>query len=242
MGRFAVKESIVFMQYPQYSLKPENFEFVTKYFKQRGNKVIFFVHDLNALRYKEKSYGDSLLFQLADMCILHSQKMVEECKKYGYEGPAIVLEFFDYLSDYEIPCQTDLRKVKLIFAGNLNKSIFLADFCKEDIFDEMFQMYLYGGSCDFVLSHHIIYKGRFSPSSINEIEGNWGLVWDGESVNTCNGIMGEYQMINAPFKFSLYLAANRPVIVWSKSAMAEYMCESIIWVFVLIVLKIFLLL
>lgn len=41
MGRFAVKESIVFMQYPQYSLKPENFEFVTKYFKQRGNKVIF---------------------------------------------------------------------------------------------------------------------------------------------------------------------------------------------------------
>lgn len=112
--------------------------------------------------------------------------------------------------------------MKLIFAGNLNKSIFLADFCKEDIFDEMFQMYLYGGSCDFVLSHHIIYKGRFSPSSINEIEGNWGLVWDGESVNTCNGIMGEYQMINAPFKFSLYLAANRPVIVWSKSAMAEY--------------------
>ena len=99
MGRFAVKESIVFMQYPQYSLKPENFEFVTKYFKQRGNKVIFFVHDLNALRYKEKSYGDSLLFQLADMCILHSQKMVEECKKYGSEGPAIVLEFFDYLSD-----------------------------------------------------------------------------------------------------------------------------------------------
>lgn len=52
-----------------------------------------------------------------------------------------------------------------------------------------------------------------------------GLVWDGESVDSCTGQYGEYLKINSPFKFSLYLAANRPVVVWSKSALASYVKE-----------------
>ena len=54
------------------------------------------------------------------------------------------------------------------------------------------------------------------------MEGNWGLVWDGNSIDTCSGNFGEYLRLNAPFKFSLYLAAKRPVVVWRESAMAEY--------------------
>ena len=41
----------------------------------------------------------------------------------------------------------------------------------------------------------------------------------------CTGQYGEYLKINSPFKFSLYLAANRPVVVWSKSALASYVKE-----------------
>lgn len=65
----------------------------------------------------------------------------------------------------------------------------------------------------------------FDADDIENVEGNWGLVWDGQSIDSCSGNYGEYLCINAPFKMSLYLAMNIPVIVWKKSAMAQYVNE-----------------
>ena len=51
------------------------------------------------------------------------------------------------------------------------------------------------------------------------------LVWDGDSLNECNGDWGEYLKINNPHKTSFYLRAGIPVIVWSKAAMAPFVKE-----------------
>ena len=51
--------------------------------------------------------------------------------------------------------------------------------------------------------------------------GAFGLVWDGPSIKTCCGGMGEYLKYNSPHKFSLYLASLVPVIVWSQAAVAD---------------------
>lgn len=49
---------------------------------------------------------------------------------------------------------------------------------------------------------------------------SFGLVWDGESASTCDGVFGKYLQYNAPYKLSSYLAAGIPVIVWNQMAIA----------------------
>ena len=54
------------------------------------------------------------------------------------------------------------------------------------------------------------------------MEGAFGLVWDGSSIDTCAGNTGNYLRYNNPHKLSLYLAAGVPVIVWDQSAVADF--------------------
>ena len=53
------------------------------------------------------------------------------------------------------------------------------------------------------------------------LEGDFGLVWDGESLEEGQEAAGRYLRYNCPHKFSLYMAAGMPVIVGKQSAMAE---------------------
>ena len=65
-------------------------------------------------------------------------------------------------------------------------------------------------------------KGVESPDRLpNVLEGDFGLVWDGESLEEGQEAAGRYLRYNCPHKFSLYMAAGMPVIVGKQSAMAE---------------------
>ena len=69
----------------------------------------------------------------------------------------------------------------------------------------------------------IRYHGTVAPERLPErLEGGFGLVWDGNSVDSCSGGMGEYLKVNSPHKLSLYLASGLPVIVWGESAAADF--------------------
>ena len=57
---------------------------------------------------------------------------------------------------------------------------------------------------------------------IKNLIGKYGLVWDGDSIETCSGGKGEYLKINNPHKLSLYLAVGLPVIIWDEAAEAEF--------------------
>ena len=64
---------------------------------------------------------------------------------------------------------------------------------------------------------------RFLPDElIKNLKGKYGLVWDGDSIETCSGGKGEYLRINNPHKLSLYLAVGLPVIIWDEAAEAEF--------------------
>ena len=52
--------------------------------------------------------------------------------------------------------------------------------------------------------------------------GEFGLVWDGDSLATCSGSYGRYLAINSPHKLSLYLALGKPVFIWEKAAEADF--------------------
>lgn len=60
----------------------------------------------------------------------------------------------------------------------------------------------------------LCYKGSFHPDVLPGIlEGDFGLVWDGISAQSCIGNTGEYLKYNDPHKTSLYIASGIPVIV-----------------------------
>lgn len=69
----------------------------------------------------------------------------------------------------------------------------------------------------------VVYHGAFPPDDLPfEVEGSFGLVWDGDTRSTCSGTYGEYLRINNPHKTSMYLASGIPVIIWEEAALADF--------------------
>lgn len=221
-----VNNSIVVIQYPfTAALSESTKKTIFNNLHSKGNKLVLLFHDLESLRLPSiiKKDSEKYYLEIADACIFHSPQMAEKLYKMGMKFKnGVFLEFFDYLNDMQFQETGDLRNIKLIFAGNLVKSVFLQHLDKLPLKKD-FEIYLYGAQIDNLkTSEHILYKGVFAPDDISVIEGNWGLVWDGNALDSCSGEYGNYLRINAPFKFSLYIAACRPVVVWKQSAMAQY--------------------
>lgn len=88
---------------------------------------------------------------------------------------------------------------------------------------------LYGAKVDeldLICNDMVSYKGVFQQDDLSALMGNWGLVWDGTSITTCDGLYGKYLKYNAPHKLSLYLVANLPVIIWAEAAEAEFVRDN----------------
>ena len=89
---------------------------------------------------------------------------------------------------------------------------------------------LYGINFDetaFVGKENVTYQGAFPPDDLPaNLEGTFGLVWDGPVGSTCAGNTGAYLKYNNPHKTSLYLACNLPVIIWSEAALASFVTEN----------------
>ena len=73
----------------------------------------------------------------------------------------------------------------------------------------------------------ITYQG-FVPSEdfIKSIDADFGLVWDGDSLDTCSGEYGQYLKWNSPHKVSFYLRAGLPLIIWKEAAVAPIIEEA----------------
>jgi hypothetical protein len=86
---------------------------------------------------------------------------------------------------------------------------------------------LFGVKPQLALSDNISYRGKYSGDDLpNHLTKGWGLVWDGHSLQCCNGQYGIYQQINSPHKASLFLAARIPVIVWQRSAIKNFVVHN----------------
>lgn len=70
------------------------------------------------------------------------------------------------------------------------------------------------------------YMGSFKPDNVSFIKGGWGLVWDGDSLSTCTGMIGRYLKYNASHKLSLYISAGVPVILWKESGLSEWITNN----------------
>ncbi|MCI7401868.1 MAG: hypothetical protein MSH40_04230 [Christensenella sp.] len=189
----------------------------------RGKRIIYLIHDLEGLRRqdKEQQHRDIATLGKAYKIIAHNRAMKNYLVGNGIsEDKIVTLGVFDYIADKDREPNTDYS-AQLCFAGNLNKSVFL-DKLPQDITVNLYG--LKGDDREF--GDNMRYMGSFPSDEIPFVlDGKYALVWDGDSADTCTGLMGEYTRYNNPHKLSLYICAGKPVIVWRQAAIAEFVIE-----------------
>ena len=193
--------------------------------KNRGVRLICFIHDIEELREyhgdDRRAYYDRefrTMAQSADILIVHN----EEMKRFLVEdkgipaGKLVCLEMFDYLCGSN---STPVFSRSLNIAGNLDfrKSAYLREIGTLGI-----PVHLFGPGMP-ECAENVTYEGVFPPEQAALVlKEGFGLVWDGASLDTCSGPYGSYLRVNCPHKLALYLAAGIPVVIWRDAAMAPW--------------------
>lgn len=192
------------------------------------------IHDINSLR---SFKGDKISVENVsneinqlnkfDYVISHNSTMSKWLRDNGLRKKIIDLEVFDYKIEKDIKkiIKEKCNDITIAFAGNLepNKSNFVYNLDSLDTGKIKFN--LYGPNYINIEKNFndIEYKGVYKPEELTSVlYEDFGLIWDGNSLNSCSGEFGEYTKYNNPHKLSLYIAAGLPVIVWKKAAIAKF--------------------
>lgn len=210
--------------------------YLVKKIQRKGIKVYLIIHDLEVLRnanldtvpMKHKirvHLQESSLLRVADGIIAHNPIMKSFLVKQGLSDKKIVsLDIFDYLIPSFQEKENISKEQPIIVAGNLaqGKAGYLYELPEEPAYN------LYGVGFDE--SRALLneaYFGSFLPDELPvALEGGFGLVWDGDSAETCSGVFGEYLRYNNSHKASLYLASGFPLVVWKQSALSHFVIEN----------------
>lgn len=190
--------------------------------RRRGVNIIYFIHDLDSFRGLSVNIERRFLV-LGDVAIAHNERMRDYVRD-AYGIPAVSLDVFDYL----LPSQASTYRGPrdgIDVAGNLSreKAGYLYDGGLRELSPNL---NIYGPNCD-TASCSGRYMGCFPSDTLpSMLAGRFGLVWDGDSPETCTGLSGEYLKINNPHKLSLYLACGIPVFIWNQAAEAEFVKAS----------------
>lgn len=218
-----LQNKMLILQYPFYFDKITNYFF---YNALKKNKVILFLHDMDSLRSFKNLKKEILILNQAECIILHNEKMIKFLQNNGLKSKVVNLELFDYLLEKSIPQKSYTLGKNIVFAGNIAKSRFLSSNCISEI-GLIFNLYGPNFKESSISGNTIVYKGSYKPDVIPyNLEGNFGLIWDGESIETCEGNYGSYLKYNNPHKLSLYIAAGLPVITWKQAAIAKFIEEN----------------
>ena len=232
------KGDVLFLQYPV----KKYFSFLCNVARWKGAKTVSIIHDLGSFRRKKLSVEKEISrLSHSDYIIASNENMEKWLHENGFKKPTGTLGLFDYRS--LSPCSQDtnsqsasssckksptastdnLHQVSVVYAGALSmkKNSFLVKLTQTL---HSWNLTIVGnkeGLQGLKDNGHINYKG-FMPSEdfIAHAEADFGLVWDGDSLDTCSGEYGKYLQWNSPHKVSFYLRAGLPVIAWKEAAVA----------------------
>ena len=224
--------SVVVMQYPHYPVKSARLmTFVLPVIRGlRGCRFIALIHDLNAMRSisgEAARYADTVMLKRCDAWIAHNERMKAHMVSLGFEVRRIqALGIFDYLTGAPVRERAYERPLSVVIAGNFDplKCRYLYELLPRP---KEYVLHLYGPNYDSTASHpNVVYHGVVPAEELpGQIRGSFGLVWDGDSVETCGGEYGNYLRYNNPHKASLYLASGLPVLVWKQAAIAPALLD-----------------
>ena len=212
--------------------------FISQLIKQaqkRGVKFYLLIHDIETLRHAAGSevkfrhkvrnyFQEKKALMSVDGIIVHNDTMKNALTIQGIPSYKMVsLEIFDYLIPNFEEKNVPQKEEAIIIAGNLipTKSGYLYNLPEQPAYN------LYGVGYDESRAlKNTSYFGSFMPDDLPAaLEGSFGLVWDGDSSETCQGSYGNYLRFNNSHKASLYLASGFPLVVWKESALAHFVLD-----------------
>lgn len=235
---------IVLYQHPSYGYRAGLFWI--KRLKKKQVDTIALIHDLESLRKGVKNHAsyneersilaDDIFLKEFGYVICHNEHMRQYMIGQGFRADRLYnLEIFDYLAEIKKDQQKEDQKtyteedaLSIAIAGNLavEKSGYIYQVTNQR--NDGLKVQLYGVNYDETNKDgHLIYHGSYRPEELpDRLKGDFGLVWDGNSAETCSGNTGEYLRYNNPHKTSLYLAAGIPVIVWKEAAITDFVVQN----------------
>lgn len=224
------KNSAVILQNPFYNRQLGREQCLKLLKKIKKCSIVSVVHDAEFLRGSLWSDGNTqnefnFMKSNSDLLIVHNEFMKKAFSEKGVsEDSLIPLEIFDYRTEGKLHIKKPGENTPdIIVAGNLRRDkcpyVYLLNNIKNG-----FSVNLYGPNYDGNAENkQIKYNGSFPSEKIPEIiDGKFGLIWDGDSADGCNGETGNYLRYNNPHKTSLYLVSRHPVIIWKEAAMARF--------------------
>ncbi|MCM1373074.1 MAG: galactofuranosyltransferase [Bacteroides sp.] len=222
---------ILIVQYPV-----KYYSIICNIVHSKKARIIAFIHDLDCFRLKRHSVQQEIrMMNDADALICCNRTICQWLCRNGFVGHnkmsiTVPMHIFDFLSDAK--CidrkQSEITN-RIVYAGQLTrrKNSFLYSFGNHI---HNFCVNVYGNGFDLskaTAATKFDTKGFMLPSQlISCAEGDFGLVWDGDSIDSCNGDWGEYLAMNTPHKISLYIRCGLPIIIWDKAAMAQFVEEN----------------
>ena len=213
----------------QYPVK-KYFSFICRVAHWRKASIIVIIHDLMSLHRKRVTLQTELSrLSKGDVIIASNEKMQQWLAAQGLQRPMTALGLFDYLDN--VPHEShktheshEPHAWSLVYAGALvmRKNSYLLELANKA---EHFDLHIYGNADGLPgidkAPHAVCYPFTPADEFIRNADGDFGLVWDGDSLETCQGDFGEYLRYNSPHKVSFYLRAGLPVIIWREAAVAS---------------------
>jgi hypothetical protein len=225
--------STVVIQYPLLGIH-KYLKIIIRLLRMKRSKVICIIHDIDSLRSKNCKFllsHEILRLNNFDVVICHNRSMERMLLENGLTTQTCIGVVFDYLLDGHSVEQINNRPLhaptrKVAFAGNLGKSFFLKDLhLLPDIFFS-----LYGpGYSTANAQENARWCGSFNAEELPlQLDADFGLIWDGDSIEDCVGYLGNYLKYNNPHKASLYMVSQLPLIAPRKSAIGNFIEEQAI--------------
>lgn len=216
-----IKSGVIVVQFPTGTWTV--LELITRCIKKlSGVKLVYIIHDIETLRYWSESDNNRKkeielrLLKRADGIISLNTKMTEWLRSKGVKAPIENMCIWDYDNPKSVRKIGEYNKT-VGLAGNLAKVKFLQKMPSN------INIYIYGPNKESDYPSNVKYVGNFSPDLLPlKFKESFGLVWDGDEINTCSGPLGNYLKYNNPHKLSMYLSSGIPVVIWAKAATAEF--------------------
>jgi hypothetical protein len=192
-----------------------------------GVKIYAIIHDINSLRFNSCKKSELTILKLFDGIVSHNPSMTRWLTDNDIVSKVVDLNVFDYCSGstHAYHEKNLSYPLKLLYAGNLSpaKATYIYDDELASVGDIQIAAYGPNYEADRMSHRMISHKGAFDPSS-PELKGlhHFGLVWEGNSLESCEGEYGNYLRFNNPHKLSLYISLGLPVVIWEKAAMAQF--------------------
>lgn len=186
--------------------------------------MIAFVQDIESYRYYpndiDKLEKELEVLRKFDVIIAHNRSMIQLLHNHNVNTEFVDWEVCDYLINKKEEAIEIEKPFSLCYVGYIKRSEFLRTYSEK--FTN--KINLYGKiESDFLLTPQLRYKGVYNPKNYEvQLDGAFGLVWEGNSLDACQGNFGNYMLINNPNRLSLYLANNIPVITWKKAGLANF--------------------